>query len=138
LKDAYAQLDWEFKPTWTKLSPVERRYLLAVAEAGPHDATTEQVARLLSRTTSQLSSTRDRLINVHQVLEAPALGVIRLRQAHFGQWAWHRGEGPVIAPSMSELIDASSPPGVGLVGQPPPGDPRPGPYGHGPEAEPES
>jgi hypothetical protein len=90
LQDAYAQLDWEFKPTWAKLSPLERRYVLVVAEVGMHDATTEQVARLLSRTTSQLSSTRDRLINVHQVLEAPALGVVRLRQGHFGQWACHR------------------------------------------------
>jgi hypothetical protein len=63
-----------------------------VAVAAPHDATTEQVAGLLSRTTSQLSTARDRLINVHQVLEAPALGVVRLRQAHFGQWTRHRAQ----------------------------------------------
>jgi hypothetical protein len=88
--DAYAQLDWEFQPTWLALSPQERDYLYAVIQLGPYQAPTDRVAQALSRTTRQLSTARDRLINTHGALQAPSLGIVRFRHAQFADWARQR------------------------------------------------
>ena len=90
LEEAYAQLDWEFGPAWERLSPLERNYVTALAGIGPYEAPAEEVARVLGRTTRQLSTARDRLINVHEVLEAPSFGVVGFRYKQFADWALHR------------------------------------------------
>jgi hypothetical protein len=90
LEEAYAQLDWEFGPAWERLSPLERNYVTALVDIGPYEAPAEEVAQVLGRTTRQLSTARDRLINVHEVLEAPSFGVVGFRYKQFADWALHR------------------------------------------------
>ena len=90
LEEAYARLDWEFGPAWERLSPLERNYVTALVRIGPYEAPAEEVARVLGRTTRQLSTARDRLINVHEVLEAPSFGVVGFRYKQFADWALHR------------------------------------------------
>jgi type II secretory pathway predicted ATPase ExeA len=120
LQEAYVQLDGEFEPTWHALRPQDRDYLVALSEIGPYEASTEAVAHKLGRAQRQLSMVRDRLVNEHGVLYAPARGVVQFSVQQFGDWVGQRHGRSTSArdSSLSNLLEASFPTG-NEPGEPP-------------------
>lgn len=72
---------------WDELSPLLQDYVRTAATLiGPQGAPTPAIAAALARTTSDLSTVRDELINRHHLLYATRTGFVAFTIPGFDQW----------------------------------------------------
>lgn len=77
-----------FVTSWQRVSPADRTYLIAAAQARTPDgeSRTSEIAERLGRVPSATTAMRDRLINRHAILYSPARGVVRFTLPGFADW----------------------------------------------------
>jgi hypothetical protein len=83
---AEAEMSDIYRNRWDDLSGLERDYAYAVATSGPGSVASAEVHGQLGRTSTQLSSTRKRLIEVHAMMTAPRYGEVEIPWQRFKEW----------------------------------------------------
>lgn len=85
-----------FEGRWELMSPADRRYLATAAalEESARDVATAAIARDAGRSPASLSGNRDRLINVHHVLEPAGRGAVRFSIPGLAAWIRSRPADP--------------------------------------------
>jgi len=87
-KVAAVMEDRIFEGRWDSISPADRRYLVIAAnlDGDGRDVPTAAIAKATGRSAESLSGNRDRLINVHHVLEPAGRGIVRFSVPGFAAW----------------------------------------------------
>jgi type II secretory pathway predicted ATPase ExeA len=85
-KVAASEMSDIFRNRWDDLSDLERDYAYAVATTDSRTVSTAEVRKRLGRTSPQLSTTRQQLIEVHAVLAAPRHGEVEIPWQRFREW----------------------------------------------------
>ena len=92
VKVAAVMEDRIFEGRWDSISPADRRYLVLAAglDGEGRDVPTAAIAKATERSAESLSGNRDRLINVHHVLEPAGRGIVRFSVPGFAAWVRSR------------------------------------------------
>lgn len=108
-----------FGDRWSRLSPMERRYLAVAAvlalDRDPAGMSTGEIARVLGRSTPELSMTRQALIDEHRLLQSGEYGHIRFAIPRFELWLQQHLAGEPRDRRFADLLSATVTPPTSLA-----------------------